>query len=110
MNGTTLQQFFDVNNQQDVFLEEIGNSLINNNVMILNNDTYIVNSDMASQSVEELNELTSCVGLFTGFGYEFDEGRTAESFCKGSGTYDGGITLKGKFEEAKDYIKTDSTG
>ena len=74
---------------------------------IYNYTTYEVNPVMASQSVEE-NELYSCVSLFNEFNVQYDEGTTAESFCKGTGTIDGGITfqeyLDGWISWAKDEI------
>ena len=40
------------------------------------------------------NELTRCIEIYTNWGYEFDEGSNAESFCKGTGTARGGYTIQ----------------
>ena len=65
-----------------------------------------VNPVMEEQSIEDVNELTACVLFYNGF--EFDEGSTAESFCKGTGTLDGNtfqqtLALEGTPESFLNY-------
>jgi len=72
--------------------------LSSNNIIIKDGESYIVNPIMATQEVGETNELMSCVAFYAAMGFVFDEGTTAETFCKGTGTYDGSITLKSEFE------------
>ena len=61
--------------------------LSSNNIIIEDGENYIINPIMQEQSIEELNELSICVASYVF--YEFDEGTTAETFCKGSGTVSG---------------------
>ncbi|MBQ8472203.1 MAG: leucine-rich repeat domain-containing protein [Bacilli bacterium] len=71
------------------------------NMMPINiNDytTYKVNPVMATQEVGD-NELSSCVATYTGWNYQFDEGSTAETFCRGTGTYDGGYTFQDDLDD-----------
>jgi len=57
----------------------------NNIILVSGDSTYIVNPIIASQEVVD-NELSRCIEIYTNWGYHFDEGIDAESFCKGTGT------------------------
>jgi len=98
MQGTTLQQFWDNAYQEEGFMEQDGNIILNNNIMILENGTYIANPIMATQS---LNELSRCINYY--YRYEFDEGSDVKSFCKGTGTAWDGLTIQ---EDLYDWIKS----
>ena len=74
----------------DVYMhyKETTNSINLTNQMPLA-EKYIVNPNMANQTYQEdtRNELSKCVDV--GEGSRFDEGSTAETYCKGTGTIDG---------------------
>ncbi|MBQ6817121.1 MAG: hypothetical protein IJO27_01675, partial [Bacilli bacterium] len=87
-DGYTFQD--DLND--DVFNDEQITFLEDNNIIILEEDgSYTVNPIMATQEVTD-NELSRCVNFYQG--YEFDEESTVESFCKGTGTAFGGLTIQ----------------
>ena len=54
-------------------------------------DYYIPNPIMKTQEYTKggSNELSKCVDYYLGYGETFDEGTTAETYCKGEGTRDG---------------------
>ena len=54
-------------------------------------DYYIPNPIMKTQEYTKggSNELSKCVDYYLGYGKTFDEGTTAETYCKGEGTRDG---------------------
>ena len=74
---------------------KLGEYLIENNVIILSDGNYIVNPEMSNQEVietKEVNTLTKCYWQYLHL--PFDEGSTAESYCKGTGTAFGGSTIR----------------
>ena len=100
-NGMTLQQMWDSSYQEEGFMEEVGNEFINNNIMILENDVYIVNPIMATQ---ELNELGKCIVLNSN--EEFDEGSDSKSYCKGTGRASNGYTFQENLDNG-DWFPTE---
>ncbi len=75
----------------DVYMhyKETTNSINLTNQMPLA-EKYIVNPNMANQTYQEdtRNELSKCVDVVEG-APRFDEGSTAETYCKGTGTMSG---------------------
>ena len=71
------------------FLEDGGQELLDAGVILANGDSYIVNSEMASQTLNENQELKNCIEYFYQKGIESDlyGGSTLESFCQGTGMY-----------------------
>ena len=77
----------------DIWMKyEETNGLILEDAMPINGDGYIVNPIMATQELGEDNELTRCVDYYQNA--SFDEGSTVESYCKGIGTRQGGMSLQ----------------
>ena len=74
----------------DIYMhyKETTNSINLTNQMPLA-EKYIVNPNMANQTYQEdtRNELSKCVDVVEGS--RFDEGSTAETYCKGTGTVSG---------------------
>jgi len=95
--GSTLQEEWNTLYQQEWFREGMGNELINSNIMILENGTYVVNPIMVSQEVVD-NELLGCMLFYTDMGYSFEEGSDSESFCKGIGRTWEGLTIQQDLE------------
>ena len=100
--GLTFQGYLKYNSST-----ELGEYLIENNVIILSNGNYIVNPEMSNQEVietKEVNTLTKCYWQYSN--WSFDEGSTVESFCKGTGTIDG-LTIQeyldNRIAEAEEY-------
>ena len=101
--GETFQGTLDIGDFPPEFLTYFEE----NNIIIADeNETYTVNPIMASQT---LNELTSCIMTHNNWGYEFDEGSNSESYCKGTGTIDGGITFQENLDEWIFWAKDEST-
>lgn len=73
----------------DVYMhyKETTNSINLTNQMPLA-EKYIVNPNMANQTYQDdtRNELSKCVDYYLEYGETFDEGNTAETYCKGEGT------------------------
>ena len=102
-NGMTFQQFVNDNTQgdfTDAFMEMIGNDLVEQNIIILENDSYIVNPIMKNQEIVVGNELSKCVSYFQRF--MFGEGDTAETYCGGTGILFNGYGISGSFQELLD--------
>ena len=91
----------------DVYMhyKETTNSINLTNQMPLA-EKYIVNPNMANQTYQNdtRNELSKCVDAFEGA--RFDEGSTAETYCKGTGTMSG-KTFQAKIDNgaAVSYFK-----
>ena len=91
----------------DVYMhyKETTNSINLTNQMPLA-EKYIVNPNMANQTYQDdtRNELSKCVDVVEGL--RFDEGSTAETFCKGTGTIDG-TTFQKSIDNGNDvsYLK-----
>ena len=66
------------------------NELVLSDTMPLDINTYKVNEIMKTQTIDYKNELTACT-LIHNYGNFFDPGSSAESFCKGTGTYNEGL-------------------
>jgi len=81
--------------QQTLALEGTPESFLSYKIVIIENDEYVVNPIMTTQTVEEVNELTSCVLHYDGI--DFDEGSDAKSYCQGTGTSDN-LTLNNYLE------------
>jgi len=100
--GETFQSVLDNgwwNDEQLTYFEE-------NNVILVGDDgIYTINPIMQEQSVQEVNELSSCVAEY--WDYEFADGSTAESFCKGTGITEDGLTIQEDLdtwiEDSKEY-------
>ena len=93
-NGLTIQEdldfwIADAKEYDYDFLEDGGQELLDAGVILPNGDSYIVNSEMASQTLNENQELKNCIEYFYQKGIESDlyGGSTLESFCQGTGMY-----------------------
>jgi len=99
--GYTFQNDID----DGIYGEELIQELVSKNIVVLENDTYIINPIMTTQTVKDVNELSRCISYY--YFYDFDEGSDAESFCKGTGTTLDGLTIQqdldGWLENSKEY-------
>ena len=105
--GMTFQQMIDffIQEDKDGFLQDIGKDLVDQNIIILENENYIVNPIMKEQEAIK-NELSRCIETFTNYqveheDFKLDEGSDFRSFCKGTGTTYG-MTI----EENINYMST----
>jgi len=79
-NGYTFQENLDLN--KDGFDKS---KLSNNNIIILEDDKYKVNSIMTTQEIYfGKNEITSCVNYFNSMSSNIQEGQSYENFCRGT--------------------------
>jgi len=99
--GRTFQEDLDgwMLNETDYF-----DYLSTNNIIIDENETYVVNPIITNQ---EMNELSRCVWIFRKYEDEIDTGSSLESFCKGNGTAWGGVTLSNEVEETQKFAKSE---
>ena len=63
--------------------------LTSKNIISKSGDTYTINSNIANQEYQEdtRNELSKCMNFFENV--SLDENSTSETFCKGTGTFNG---------------------
>ena len=80
--GTTIQAL--IESVPDTNIQD----MLSLNIIVASDDSYVVNSVMQTQSLEE-NELYKCIIFVNDMGLTLDDGSDSVSFCKGTGTSEG---------------------